>query len=129
MTEPGLTTGFGVSEHIRQIKRYCGFTPDYVLVNVQRIEAEVQQLYEAAHQLPVYVTPEEYEETVVPKTEGVTERQLIIEGSVVIETDLASSVVQYKASISNPGESRAVRVLRHDPEKLTTALLEILRRL
>jgi hypothetical protein len=129
MTEPGLTTGFGVSEHIRQIKRYCGFAPDYVLVNVQRIEAEVQQLYEAAHQLPVYVTPEEYEETVVPKTEGVTARQLIIEDSIVIETDLASSVIQYKASISNPGESRAVQVLRHDPEKLTTALLEILRRL
>jgi hypothetical protein len=129
MTEPGLTTGFGVSEHIRQIKHYCGFAPDYVLVNVQRIEAEVQQLYEAAHQLPVYVTPEEYEETVVPKTEGVTERQLIIEDSIIIETDLASSVIQYKASISNPGESRAVRVLRHDPEKLTTALLELLRRL
>lgn len=128
MTEPGLTTGFSVSDHIRQIKEYGGFTPDYVLVNVQRIESEIQQLYASAHQTPVYLTPEELEETAVPKSEYVAQRHLIIEDSVVIEADLASAVIQYKASIENPGESRAVRVLRHDPEKLTLAILEVLRR-
>lgn len=128
MTEPGLTTGFSVGDHIRQIKRYAGFAPDYTLVNVQRIESEVQQLYAAAHQMPVYLTPEEYEETVVTTGERVTQRQLVLEDSVIIEADLASSVIQFNASVNNPGENWAVRVLRHDPEKLSTTILELLRR-
>ncbi len=127
MTEPGLTTGYSVGEHIRQIKRYGGFTPDYVLVNAQRIDPAIRQLYAAAHQSPVYLEPEEYEETAVLTGDRVAQR-VVIEGSVVIESDLASSVVQYMASLDNPGESRAVRVLRHDDHKLTAALLELLRR-
>jgi uncharacterized cofD-like protein len=128
MTEPGLTTGFSVGDHIRQIKQYGGFTPDYVLVNVQRIEHEVQQVYAAAQQLPVHLTPEEYEETSVPTSENVVQHQLVVEDSIVIEADLASSVVRYNASVNKAGESWAVRVLRHDPEKLITALLKLLRR-
>jgi 2-phospho-L-lactate transferase/gluconeogenesis factor (CofD/UPF0052 family) len=128
MTEPGLTTGFGVAEHIRQIARYGGFTPDYVLVNAQRIDPDVRQMYEAAHQSPVFMNPEEYEETVVSNTDRVTSRDVVVEGAVVIEADLASSVVQLTASLDHPGEGRTVRVLRHDPDKLATAILEILRR-
>lgn len=127
MTEPGLTTGFYVGDHIRQIKRYGGFTPDYVLVNAQRIETEVWQLYAAAHQSPVYLEPDAYEETTVLTGQSVSQRQVVVEGSVVIETDLASSVVQYTASLNSPGESRAVRVLRHDPQKLTAAIMELLK--
>jgi hypothetical protein len=36
--------------------------------------------------------------------------------------------VQVSATLDRPGESRAVRVLRHDPEKVTGAILEVLRR-
>jgi hypothetical protein len=128
MTEPGLTTGFGVADHIRQFKRYGGFVPDYVLVNVQRIDPAISQIYAAAHQSPVFLSPDEYEETIVAPGDSSARRQLIVEGSVIIETDLASSVVQYTASLKQPGESRAVRVLRHDQEKLTEALLELLKR-
>jgi 2-phospho-L-lactate transferase/gluconeogenesis factor (CofD/UPF0052 family) len=128
MTEPGLTSGFGVADHIRQITRYGGFAPDYVLVNAQRIDADVRRMYEAANQSPVYLNPEDYEETIVSATNRVTVRDVLIEGSVVVEADLASSVVQLTASLDNPGESRTVRVLRHDPDKLVTAILEILRR-
>lgn len=127
MTEPGLTTGFDVAEHIRQIKRYGGFTPDYVLVNAQRIEPEVSRLYAAAHQTPVYLDPEAYEETTVIPGQHESQRYLMVEGSVVIEADLASSVVQYTASLNSPGTSRAVRVLRHDPQKLTAAILNLLK--
>jgi 2-phospho-L-lactate transferase/gluconeogenesis factor (CofD/UPF0052 family) len=128
MTEPGLTSGFGVADHIRQITRYGGFAPDYVLVNAQRIDADVRRMYEAANQSPVYMNPEDYEETIVSATNRVTVRDVLIEGSVVIEADLASAVVQLTASLDNPGESRTVRVLRHDPDKLVAAILEILRR-
>jgi 2-phospho-L-lactate transferase/gluconeogenesis factor (CofD/UPF0052 family) len=128
MTEPGLTSGYSVADHIRQIVRYGGFAPDYVLVNAQRIDPEVRQMYEAAHQSPVYLNPEEYEETVVSKTDRVTARDVVVEGSVVIEADLASSVVQLTASLDQPGAGRTVRVLRHDPDKLAAAILEILRR-
>lgn len=127
MTEPGLTTGFDVSDHIRQIKRYGGFTPDYVLLNAQRIETEVRQLYAAAHQSPVYLDPDAYEETTVLAGDRASRQYVVLEGSVVIESDLASSVVQYTASLDSPGESRAVRVLRHDPQKLTAAILELLK--
>ncbi len=127
MTEPGLTTGFSVGDHIRQIKRYGGFVPDYVLLNAQRIESEVTRLYAAAHQMPVYLEPDAYEETTVLAGQEFAQQRVVIEGSVVIEADLASSVVQYTASIDSPGESRAVRVLRHDPQKLTAAILELLR--
>jgi 2-phospho-L-lactate transferase/gluconeogenesis factor (CofD/UPF0052 family) len=128
MTEPGLTTGFSVADHIRQFVRYGGFTPDYVLVNAQRIEPEVRRIYEAANQTPVYLNPEEYEETIVSATDRATRRDVVVEGAVVIEADLASAVVQLTASLDHPGESRTVRVLRHDPDKLAAAVLEILRR-
>src|SRR6266508_2869196 len=128
MTEPGLTSGFSVADHIRQIVRYGGFAPDYVLVNAQRIDPEVRRIYEAAHQSPVYLNPEEYEETIVSATDHVTARDVVVEGSVVIEADLASSVVQLTASLDQPGAGRTVRVLRHDPDKLAAAILEILRR-
>jgi hypothetical protein len=128
MTEPGLTSGFSVADHIRQITRYGGFAPDYVLVNAQRIDPDVRRIYEAANQSPVYLSPEEYEETIVSATNRVTARDVLIEGSVVIEADLASSVVQLTASLDHPGEARTVRVLRHDPDKLAAAILEILRR-
>ncbi len=126
MTEPGLTTGFSVGDHIRQIKRYGGFVPDYVLVNVQRIDTEVAQLYAAANQAPVYLDPDAYEETTILTGQDSSQRHVIVEGSVVIEADLASSVVQYTASLGRPGESRAVRVLRHDPQKLTATILKLL---
>jgi len=128
MTEPGLTTGFGVGDHIRQIKHFGGFTPDYVLLNIQRIEPEVRQIYAAEHQSPVLLTPEECDETTVLTHGGVPHSRVIVEDSVVIESDLASSVVQYSTSLSSPDEKRAVRVLRHDPQKLSSAILELLRR-
>ncbi|NJN18228.1 MAG: hypothetical protein HC822_19215 [Oscillochloris sp.] len=128
MTEPGRTTGFGVAEHIRAIKQYAGITPDYVLVNAQRIDPEVYRLYAAAHQSPVYLDPDEYEETAVLPGDQVAQRRVLIEGAMVIEADLASSVIQYTASLDKPIESRAVRVLRHDGQKLTAAILELLRR-
>lgn len=128
MTEPGLTTGFGVADHIRQIVRYGGFAPDYVLINAQRIAPEVRQIYQAANQTPVYLNPEEYEETIVSSTGQLTAREVIVEGAVVIEADLASAVVQLTASLDHPGERRSVRVLRHDADKLVAAIQEILRR-
>jgi hypothetical protein len=126
MTEPGRTTGFSVAEHIRAIKTYGGFTPDYVLVNAQRIEPEISRLYAAAHQAPVYLSPEEYEEMALLPNDPGAHRGVMIEGAAVIEADLASSVIQYTASLSSPSESRAVRVLRHDNQKLSRAILELL---
>lgn len=128
MTEPGRTTGFSVADHIRTIKYYAGFVPDYVLVNAQRIDPDIHRLYAAAHQSPVYLSPEEYEETAVLPGDRDSQRRLVIEGSVVIEADLSSSVIQYTATLDNPNQSRAVRVLRHDGDKLTATILELLKR-
>ncbi len=126
MTEPGRTTGFSVADHIRAIKTYGGFTPDYVLVNAQRIEPEIARLYAAAHQTAVYLSPEEYEELTLRPSDANARHSVMVEGATVIEADLASSVIQYTASLSNPSESRAVRVLRHDSHKLSRAILALL---
>lgn len=128
MTEPGLTSGFTVADHIRQIVRYGGFAPDYVLVNAQRVDPEVQRIYAAAHQTPVYLAPEEYEETVVHALDRSTGSDVIVEGAVVVEADLATAVIQLTASLEDPGKSRTVRVLRHDPDKVAVAITSILRR-
>jgi hypothetical protein len=128
MTEPGLTSGFTVADHIRQIVRYGGFAPDYVLVNAQRVDPEVQRIYAAAHQTPVYLAPEEYEETVVQALDRSTGSDVMVEGSVVVEVDLATAVIQLTASLEDPGKSRTVRVLRHDPDKVAAAITSILRR-
>jgi hypothetical protein len=85
-------------------------------------------MYMAANQSPVYLDPEEYEETIVSATDRVTAHEVIVEGAVVIEADLAASQLQLTASLDRPGERRTVRVLRHDPDKLASAILEILRR-
>lgn len=127
MTEPGRTPGFGVAEHIRAIKRF-GVTPDYVLLSAQRLDSEIYRLYAAAHQSPVALSPDEVEETTVLAGDQTAQRRVMVEGAVVIEADLASSVIQYTTSLSNPSESRAVRVLRHDSEKLAATILELLRR-
>ena len=128
MTEPGLTSGFTVADHIRQIVRYGGFAPDYVLVNAQRVDPDVQRIYAAAHQVPVYLAPEEYEETVVQALDRSTGSNVMVEGSVVVEADLATAVIQLTASLEDPGKSRTVRVLRHDPDKVAAAITSILRR-
>ena len=128
MTEPGLTSGFTVADHIRQIVRYGGFAPDYVLVNAQRVDPEVQRIYAAAHQTPGYLAPEEYEETVVQALDRSTGSDVIVEGSVVVEVDLATAVIQLTASLEDPGKSRTVRVLRHDPDKVAAAITSIIRR-
>jgi hypothetical protein len=78
--------------------------------------------------VPVYLAPEEYEETIVSATQQTRTREVIVEGAVVVEADLAAAVVQLTASLDQPGESRAVQVLRHDPEKLTAAVLELVKR-
>ncbi len=128
MTEPGRTTGFRVADHIRAIKEYAGITPDYVLVNAQRIDPETARIYAAASQTPVYLDPGEYEELATLPGDSHGQRGVIIEGSMVIEADLAAAVIQYTTSLDNPLQSRAVRVLRHDGQKLAAALLELLRR-
>ncbi len=128
MTEPGLTSGFTVGDHIRQIVRYGGFAPDYVLVNAQRVDPEVQRIYAAAHQTPVFLAPEEYEETIVHALDRSTGSDVIVEGAVVVEADLATAVIQLTASLEDPGKSRTVRVLRHDPDKVAAAITSIIRR-
>jgi len=129
MTEPGRTSGFRVADHIRVIKEYAGLTPDYVLVNAQRIDPETTRIYAAAHQTPVYLDPSDYEEVATLPGDVHGQRGVIIEGSMVIEADLSAAVIQYTTSLDNPLQSRAVRVLRHDGQKLAAALIELMRRM
>jgi 2-phospho-L-lactate transferase/gluconeogenesis factor (CofD/UPF0052 family) len=128
MTEPGLTTGFSVGDHVRAIKRFGKLTPDYVLVSAQRTDADVRRRYEAANYAPVQLDLEAYEETAVVAAADGRQKQLVVEGATAVEADLSSALVQYTASIDEPGDRRAVRMLRHDPDKLAAAIMALLRR-
>ena len=74
------------------------------------------------------MAPEEYEETVVQAIDRSAGSEVVVEGAVVVEADLATAVVQLTASLEDPGKSRTVRVLRHDPDKVSAAIQALMSR-
>ena len=71
MTQPGETTHFSATDHLRAIYDHCG-TPlfDYVLVNTAPISPAARKRYQAQKSLPVAVNREELERMGVRVVEG-----------------------------------------------------------
>ncbi len=130
MTEPGQTDGFTVTDYVRAIHLYGGFTLDYVLVNTATADRSVQEQYAAVLAEPVL-----HEAAVRPNgpvlSAGSQLRRLAMtEGAVVVGADLVTKMAEQVAVA--PGLSRPVAgaerlvVLRHDPNKLAGALVRLL---
>jgi uncharacterized cofD-like protein len=103
MTKRGQTTGMGVAEHVAELKKYIGQTPDCVLVNTTPLPAELSEKYAA-------------------DGEYLVEFNLESNGCRVIPADLlATQAVQTAA-----GDVLKRSLIRHDSRKLARKLIELL---
>lgn len=103
MTKAGQTCGMGVAEHLAEIARYSGRTPEAVLVNTTALPAELRVRYEAEGEYPVVFNYEGDEARIVPADL------------------LASEVIATKA-----GDTLKRSLIRHDSRKLARKLIELL---
>jgi len=55
MTQPGQTVNFKVSDHVKEVKKYLGENPDYVIVNNGQISQEIIDHYKNFSSTPVKV--------------------------------------------------------------------------
>jgi len=103
MTKLGQTIGMGVAEHVSELKKYIGRTPDSVLVNTTPFPAELKQKYAVSDEYPV-------------------EFNLESNGCRVIPADLlATEAVQ-----TTSGDTLKRSLIRHDSRKLARKLIELI---
>jgi phosphomannomutase/phosphoglucomutase len=122
MTQPGLTEGYTVADHVRAVQNSCGFRLDYALVSrAEEVTDSVLARYRSVSAEPVRSVPVVKDDTQIILFEDTPEELVLVEGALLIERDLVQEVVEEGAN----GVSRTV--LRHDPMKLTEAVSGILR--
>ncbi len=122
MTQPGLTDGYSVGDHVRAIQNNCGFRLDYVLVSrTEEITDSVLARYRSVSAEPVGSVPVMKDDTQIILFEDTPEELVLVEGALLIERDLVQEVVEEGAN------STEKIVLRHDPMKLSEAVSGILR--
>lgn len=122
MTQPGLTDGYSVGDHVRAIQKNCGFRLDYVLVSrTEEITDSVLARYRSVSAEPVGSVPVMKDDTQIILFEDTPEELVLVEGALLIERDLVQEVVEEGAN------STEKIVLRHDPMKLSEAVSGILR--
>jgi len=122
MTQPGLTDGYSVGDHVRAIQKNCGFRLDYVLVSrTEEITDSVLARYRSVSAEPVGSVPVMKDDTQIILFEDTPQELVLVEGVLLIERDLVQEVVEEGAN----GTEKIV--LRHDPMKLSQAVSGILR--
>ncbi|MCF7815454.1 MAG: YvcK family protein [Candidatus Pacebacteria bacterium] len=102
MTKKGQTTGKGVKEHINEISRYSGRTPDYVLINDVSFSHELQNRYAKYGEYPV-------------KQNYDGENPKIITGDFLASEEI----------IPKKGDVLRRSFIRHDPHKLAAVLVSV----
>jgi uncharacterized cofD-like protein len=127
MTQPGKTDGYSLSDHIREIKKYGGFPLDYVLVNDRAVSAEVLAKYEQEGATQILFDPDESDE-VSAVSFGAGHELLVVEGSIIHTADVIAEVEERSIrGEAGAGDVQTKTVLRHEPAKLTAALIEVLK--
>jgi len=127
MTQPGKTDGYGLSDHIRELKRYGGFPIDYVLVNDREVSPAVLAKYKKEGQRQILFHPGESDDVSAVSFGGGKEL-LVVEGSIIQTADVIAEVEEQVISRAvGAGDVEVKTVLRHDPAKLTAALIEVLK--
>jgi phosphomannomutase/phosphoglucomutase len=122
MTQPNVTEGYSVADHVRAIQNSCGFRLDYVLVSrSERIADSVLARYRSVSAEPVRSVPVVKDDTQIILFEHTPEELVLVEGALLIERDLVQEVLEKGTN----GVEKAV--LRHDPLKLSQSVSGILR--
>ncbi|OGK52972.1 hypothetical protein A2970_01575 [Candidatus Roizmanbacteria bacterium RIFCSPLOWO2_01_FULL_44_13] len=104
MTKSGQTTGYKASDHLRDLVKYLGKTPDIILVNNNRISKEVLKSYERYNEIEV-----ENDLGTKAGSAKIIERDLIDDKPVTPD----SNDILYRS------------ILRHDSKKVSKALNKI----
>ncbi len=103
MTKSSQTPGYSAQDHIDDFARYFGRQPNYVMINSEDIPKDVVEYY---------------------RTES---NDIVVEGSVknikLIKKSLLSPILSNKKSLHD--QVFAHSVIRHDPEKVATAIVEV----
>jgi phosphomannomutase/phosphoglucomutase len=122
MTQPNVTEGYSVADHVRAIQNSCGFRLDYVLVSSGgRIADSVLARYRSVSAEPVRSVPVVKDDTQIILFEDTPEELVLVEGALLIERDLVQEVLEQGTN----GVEKVV--LRHDPLKLAQSVSGILR--
>lgn len=122
MTQPNVTEGYSVADHVRAIQNSCGFRLDYALVSsTEEIADSVLARYRSVSAEPVGSVPVMKDDTQIILFEDTPEELVLVEGALLIERNLVQEVVEEGAN----GVQKTV--LRHDPLKLSAAVSGILR--
>lgn len=130
MTEPGQTDDFTMGDFVRALHAYGGLKLDYVLVNTPTSDPLIRERYSAALAAPVVAdTAGSWSGALVQS--GRRLRKLTTEeGAVVVAADLATRMMERIPVLASAGEggpaAERVVVYRHDPERLATALANLL---
>jgi len=103
MTKQGQTNGMGVAEHVRELTRYIGRTPDIVLVNVTPLPTDLLAKYAADDEFPVEFNYEWDDVQIVP-------------------VDLLAS----EQVVTKAGDTLKRSLIRHDSAKLAERLIKLL---
>lgn len=105
MTRYTQTHQFSALDHVQEIEKYAGRPLDYIFVNAGSINPKILKKYAASKEFPV--------EDNLPN----------MPGRKIIRGDFASSVPVKK----QPGDRTPRSLMRHDQDKITQALLKILK--
>lgn len=103
MTKAGQTSGMGVQEHVDELTRYVGRTPDVVVANSSTFPSELLEKYAEEAEYPV----------VLNCTNGSCE---VIRGDLVAKEEVVTA----------KGDVLKRSLIRHDPHKLAEVLISIL---
>jgi len=122
MTQPNQTDGYSVADHVQAIQTHCGFRLDYVLANkgngisedvLERYRSETARLVE-----PEWVVTDESQVVLFAHT---PQQLTMIEGAIVVEDNLANERLE---TDERSGERKIM--VRHDPARLSAAILQLL---
>lgn len=104
MTKAGQTTNYTAKDFVKDITTYLGREPDYLIANNGSIPNEIKDWYASHTEVPVKIdlTPNDFKGT-------------------IIEEDVISRSYNKK----NAADSLTRSILRHDSDKLTEVLMEI----
>jgi len=102
MTKAGQTVSYQANDHLKDLKKYLGRWPDYILVNKGRLPEEIIDFYKKYNEIKVV-------------------NDLRNNGYEIVEEDL----VDNKKFEKNPNDVLYRSILRHDSRKVAKVLLKI----
>jgi len=113
MTQPGQTDDYKISDHLREIAKYLGQKPDYVIANGNQIAPEIIKHYQQFGSAPIEV-------------DGVDGTEMIVEH--LAQNEIGEAVHLDKRSGNRFREwSEWTHLLRHDSGKLAKILIGLVK--